>query len=84
MSESVSVDRETIARAALARLASAPSGSGKTALACHSIAQWLDSGRRDEVMVTALSSEIISAEGSIKIWFSSSLSIFIEYCQPTL
>ncbi|MAA79661.1 MAG: hypothetical protein CL916_10410 [Deltaproteobacteria bacterium] len=62
-------------------LASAPSGSGKTALACHSIAQWLDSGRRDEVMVTALSSEIISAEGSIKVWWKQRFGInILESC----
>ena len=50
-------------------LASAPSGSGKTALACHTAERWLNSGRHDEVVVVALASEVLAAGGSLTSWW---------------
>lgn len=50
-------------------IASAPSGSGKTAMACDAIAKWNSEGRHNEIEVLALSSEILSAQGSIEIWW---------------
>jgi len=51
-------------------LASAPSGSGKTALACHFAERWLASGRQEDVAVVALASELLAAGGSLKAWWS--------------
>lgn len=62
-------------------LASAPSGSGKTALACHSMSQWLSDSRSKEVMVTALSSEVISSQGSIQEWWKQRFGMtLLESC----
>ena len=50
-------------------LTSAPSGSGKTAMVCHAVAQWLDGGQHDLITVVALSSDIMSAQGSVHLWW---------------
>ena len=50
-------------------IASAPSGSGKTAMACDAIAKWNSEGRHNEIVVLALSSEILSVQGSIETWW---------------
>ena len=50
-------------------LATAPSGSGKTAMACHVVSQWLDGGPQDVLTTVALSSDVMSAQGSIRAWW---------------
>lgn len=51
-------------------LASAPSGSGKTAMACHAVSIWLNGGsQHGEMTVVALSSEILASQGSITCWW---------------
>jgi hypothetical protein len=50
-------------------LASASSGSGKTALACHAAERWLSAGRHETLVVVALASEILAADGSLKSWW---------------
>ncbi|MEN9800774.1 MAG: hypothetical protein RL653_4471 [Pseudomonadota bacterium] len=50
-------------------LASAPSGSGKTALACHFAERWLSGGRQEDVAVVALASELLAAGGTLESWW---------------
>ena len=64
-------------------LSSAPSGSGKTAMVCHAVAQWLDGGQRDVLTIVALSSDVMASQDSIQVWWEQKmgetlLEIFVE------
>ena len=56
-------------------LMSAASGSGKTALACHSVERWLSAGRREELVVVALASELLAAGGSLTSWWQQRFGV---------
>ena len=63
-------------------LTSAPSGSGKTAMACHAVAQWLDGGQHDVITVVALSSDIMSSQSSVQIWWEQKFGeSVVETCR---
>ena len=51
-------------------LASTPSGSGKTTMACHAVSRWLNgSSHHGEMTMISFSSEILAAQGSVISWW---------------
>lgn len=56
----------------------APSGFGKTALACHAISRWQQQGTLDQIMVVILSTELTAHNNNINIWWQQKFGQSIQ------